>query len=79
MQHAPLVGSHTIPFPQAQVQAEPAALQWGVAPLQALAQQMPAVPAAFATQWPCRHWDGEPGVHEAPSGLASVQVPPPVA
>lgn len=77
MQHAP-VASQTVLPPHAQVQAVPAALQWGALPLHAVAQQMPA-PLAFATQWPCRHCADEPGEHEAPSGFAAVQVPPLVA
>jgi len=79
MQHAPVLASQTELIAHAQVQPVPVALQWGAAPLHALAQQVPPVPLAFATQWPCRHCADEPGEHDAPSGFASVQVPPLVA
>lgn len=57
-----------------QVQAVPAALQLGVAPLHADAQHTLA-PLAPATQWPSWHWLSAPTEQAAPFASLAWHVP----
>jgi hypothetical protein len=74
----PVAATHTVGLGHDVVlhtQADPAALQRGVAPPHEKAQQTLPVPVASVSQLPLVHWVSAPGLHAVPLSFLFWQVP----